>query len=61
MDKNKLSERDIGYILAENKYLKVLFRTLEDINLILDKVKDDELRKELNDICKKLNETLIES
>ncbi|WP_195617482.1 hypothetical protein [Clostridium paraputrificum] len=57
---NKLSERDIGYILAENKYLKVLVSTLEDITLILDKVKDDEIRKELDDICKKLNQTIIE-
>lgn len=56
---NKLSERDIGYILAENKYLKVLVSTLEDITLILDKVKDDEIRKELDDICKKLNQTII--
>lgn len=57
---NKLSERDIGYILAENKYLKVLVSTLEDITLILDKVKVDEIRKELDDICKKLNQTIIE-
>lgn len=57
---NKLSERDIGYIFAENKYLKVLVSTLEDITLILDKVKDDEIRKELDDICKKLNQTIIE-
>ena len=56
---NKLSERDIGYIFAENKYLKVLFSTLEDITLILDKVQDDEIRKELDDICKKLNQTII--
>lgn len=57
---NKLSERDIGYIFAENKYLKVLFSTLEDITLIFDKVQDDEIRKELDDICKKLNQTIIE-
>lgn len=57
---NKLSERDIGYIFAENKYLKVLVSTLEDITLILDKVKDDEIRKELDDICKKLNQIIIE-
>lgn len=57
---NKLSERDIGYILAENKYLKVLFSTLENITLIRDKVQDDEIRKELDDICKKLNQTIIE-
>ena len=47
------------YIFAENKYLKVLFSTLENITLILDKVQDDEIRKELDDICKKLNQTII--